>query len=104
MTQSQKYLVSLIKKLALTFDSMSFAYGFDSIANQHIVEVQPNSMFESDEYLEVESDIVSEFSNKFPEEGLLFTCDNPTIFISDVIYNSSQKLKTKLPSKQFINK
>ncbi|GAA4408281.1 hypothetical protein GCM10023187_29920 [Nibrella viscosa] len=79
MEAAKSKIINLLQNLASRFPHMSFIYGYDALVDQHIVEVAPAELYESDEYLEAEGDTVVEFIKEFPGEGLLFTCNNPYI-------------------------
>ena len=93
MKESQKLVISLLDEIAKRFNGLSLQYMFSAPTKQHIIEVQPEVIYNSDEYLEFESDIISQFIDQFPEEGLLFTSSDPYIKVSNPVYFTNRETR-----------
>ena len=91
MEAIQNKIIGLLKVLSGRFPQMTFMYGYDASVPQHIVEVQPKALYESDEYMIAESDAVCEFYEAFPSEGLLFTSGNPYIRVTEPLFVAYRK-------------
>lgn len=91
MEAVQYKIITLLHQLSERFPQMTFTYGYDSSIPQHIVEVQPHELYESDEYMVAESDAVCEFIESYPTEGLLFTSNNPFIEVKEPLFFVGRK-------------
>lgn len=82
----EQLVIDGIDILSTLFPNMSFKYGFDNVVNQHIIDVQPENEYQTEKFLEAESQFIWDFIGIFPNEGVLFTCNNPNIKLPDIIY------------------
>lgn len=94
--KAQELIIQGIDALSIMFPHMSFKYGFDNVVNQHIIDVQPESEYQTDAYAEVESDFILNFIREFPDEGILFVCNNPYVQLPGTIYIKCASINTKL--------
>ncbi len=77
MDAIQHQVISLVKGLSARFPSLSFTYGYDVAAGQHLVDVDPTDMYKSDEYMLAEADVYDAWDAAFPDEDLVFVSNNP---------------------------
>lgn len=85
------FVIGIIDKLAEKFSNATFTYGFDTISNQHLINVDPPSIYTSEEYMSAEFDSIDVFMRKFPAEEILFVSNDKYIKIEKVIHVRSGK-------------
>jgi len=75
---SKVYIISKIDELAKVFPRVKFSYQMDELSETHFIEVLPKDFFEqsTDEFIEQQNNIITEFINKFPHEGLAFISED----------------------------
>lgn len=93
--KSQELVIQGIDTLSAMFPHMSFKYGFDTVVNQHIIDVQPESEYQANDYAEAEGDIILNFIQQFPDVGILFVSNSPYIQLPDPIYIKYASINTK---------
>ncbi|MEI9920031.1 MAG: hypothetical protein WDO14_14725 [Bacteroidota bacterium] len=74
--KSTEFLLNILKKTLDQFPTLTFGYHFDSIMAQHIIRVSPDSIFESDDFAQVQSEIIADFLLSHPNESLMFISVN----------------------------
>ena len=94
--KAQDLVIQGIETLSAMFSHISFKYGFDSTSNQHIIEIQPVSAYQTDDYIEAESGVILNFIRQFPDEGILFISNNTYIQVTDPIYIKYASISTKI--------
>ncbi|SDE86500.1 hypothetical protein SAMN04487996_107226 [Dyadobacter soli] len=80
--QSSSLVMKLVREISSRHKEMSFAYEFNKISNQHVVDVMPKDKFTSDEYLLDEAMVTKAFIEAFPDETILFVCDDQHITVA----------------------
>lgn len=86
-----EFIKSNINKL-LDFKGIeSVRYGVSKWTGSHIVEITPSEVFNSTEFLTIESSIVDEFEILFPMEELIFISDSDLISLTETLYCESKK-------------
>jgi hypothetical protein len=100
MKKENKLVIKLLDALAAKHPHMSFIYGFNVWANQHVVEVSPRESFDSEQYLLDEVEATAEFYSKFQNQGLLFLSDDPYLKVDNPIYDSSKSTRKAKPTKR----
>lgn len=91
----KKFIIKEIQKLSEKFPHVSFKYGFDKLGAQHLIEVEPETAYKTEEYMDAEFDIVDQFICKFPEDEILFISNNKYIKIEKVVYVKESKILVK---------
>ena len=69
----------MIDRLAERFNHCSFAYGYDLLAEQHIVELSDKETLYTDAFREKASQELGQFTDAFPSEAMLFIDANNTL-------------------------
>lgn len=82
----RKFIINQIDKIFEKFPEISFKYGFDNMGTQHLIEVEPDTLFKNQEYMDAEYEFVDAFINEFPAEDLLFISNNKYIKVIIPIY------------------
>jgi hypothetical protein len=100
MKKENKLVIKLLDALAEKHPHMTFLYGFDVCANQHVIEVSPKESFESEAYVLDEANATAEFVSKFSYQGILFMSDDPYLKVEDPIYNTAAKVRKVRPVKR----
>lgn len=77
MDTIQHKVISLVESLSARFPSMSFTYGYDAAAQQHLVEVEPDTMYYSEAYMLAEGDVYSAWDAAHLDQDLVFVSNNP---------------------------
>jgi hypothetical protein len=86
MKEIEKFIIKSIDNLSNQFSNLSFLYGYDNIAHQHIIFVEPDVIYNSENYIIKEMEIIDEFISLFPFDEILFT-NNRYIRIENPIYS-----------------
>lgn len=86
MHKAISIIINLINELSEKHTRMSFLYGYDHFLCQHIIEVEPVSDYDSDNYLLDEVKAIKEFLKEFPQESILFVSNNEYIKVKDPIH------------------
>lgn len=89
----KKFIIVEIEKLAEKFPEISFKYGFDRVATQHLIEIEPDTEFKNELYMNAEFDLIDAFICKFPEEDILFISNDKHIRIENVVYKKEGTIK-----------
>lgn len=95
MTKVQTQVKLMIDRLLAMFPTLGFSYMHDHRGKQHIIDVQPKELANSDEFILAAADEISDFLNKYPNEGILFLSDDPYIKIDKPLYTKVSEPKTK---------
>lgn len=72
MTAANQWIISMINRLAGKFNHCGFAYGYDTLAKQHIVELSDDETLYTDAFRLQISDEIGQFITSFPYEAILF--------------------------------
>ena len=76
MDAIQQKVISLLEGLSARFPSMSFTYGYDAAASQHLVNVEPTGLYKSESYKLAEADVYDAWDAVYPEYDLVFVSNN----------------------------
>lgn len=82
----KNFIIQEIEKISEKFPQISFKYGFDKIGKQHLIEIEPVTEFNNEEYMDLELNTIDLFIYKFPEDEILFISNNKYINIEKVVY------------------
>lgn len=69
--EAKEFVISTLKEWSNTFDGIRLRYAYDAKTDYHIVEVEPQSVYDSEEYKQSELALWNSFMRQFPEEDLL---------------------------------
>lgn len=103
------FLQKLLQEVSENFKSAIIKYEFRPQRHSHIIEIMPQEIFESDEYIDAEISIKNKFRELYPNEDLVFisegsltkitcpsfifrnlnVCFKNNHFVTDPIFNNS---------------
>ncbi len=94
MKESVKFLQKKLKKLVENLPYIRCEYEYFSFDDTHFVKILPKEQYEKNEtYMKFEKEIIKEFIDKFPFEGITFFTGNdfddlfePTMFFEGILY------------------
>ena len=81
MKESILFLEKHLSQLTENFPNIECLYKFDNLDDTHIIKIMPKKIFESEDYVQYENEIVDNFIQRFPYEGILFISENELIDI-----------------------
>lgn len=85
--KSVEYIKRKIDELVARFTNIRCRYEHDAFSNTHLIEVLPGSVYKSDlDYAQVETLVIDEFIEKFPNESICFITDDSLVSIQNPIY------------------
>jgi len=80
---SKEYIKTGLQQLVNLYPKLTFIYQFDEVENMHIVQVEPQDEFDSNEaYQEDEANLTFDFDNTFFPESIVFISQESLISIS----------------------
>ncbi|MCE6991917.1 hypothetical protein [Dyadobacter sp. CY323] len=100
MKKENKLIIKLLNALAAKHNNMSFLYGFDVCANQHVIEVAPTESYEDERYQMDEVDAVAEFLSNFPYQSILFLSNDPYLKVENPIYDTAATIRKVKPTRR----
>jgi hypothetical protein len=84
---SKEYIKGRLQKLIKLYPSLVFSYQFDERENLHLVQVDPQSEFESNKAFQGdEADFIFEFDNLFFPESVVFVSKNSLVSVNSPEY------------------
>ena len=86
------YIKSSVGKLIEFKGVESVRYGISQWTGAHIIEITPSEVVISDDFLTIETSIVTEFEDLFPMEELIFISNADIITLSESLYCLSNKI------------
>jgi uncharacterized membrane protein YkgB len=102
MKKENKLVIKLLDALAAKHSHMSFLYGFDEWANQHVIEVTPTESYKNEQYVMDEVDAIEEFVSNFPYQGILFLSNDPYLKVENPIYDTSATAHIVKPARRSV--
>lgn len=87
--KSKDYIISNLNSLIKLFPHIKLRYEYDSIFNNHIIEVSPSSFYNDNEVFSInEAEFYNIFGNKFPDESIVFISNDDVIEINNITYTA----------------
>src|SRR5712675_260389 len=84
---SIEFIKLRIEKFVNEFIYIRCAYKFDSSSNTHLIEVLPNSVYNTDEkYFIAEEKFISDFIDLFSNESICFITDTSLVRMNDPMF------------------
>jgi hypothetical protein len=84
---SREYIRIGLQRLVNRYPKLTFIYQFDEVENMHVVQVDPQDEFESnDAYQEDEANLTFDFDNTFFPESVVFISQESLISIKSPEY------------------
>ncbi len=80
---SKSYLENELAKIYNKFSKINIKYEFKPNRLSHIIEVNPISTFESNEFIEVEIILTENFNTIYPNDNLVFISENSIVKIKN---------------------
>lgn len=85
--KSKEFLKIELNKLFKQFDGIKIRYEFQYNIHLHLIEITPESIYESNECVLVEYDLVEKFENLYEDEAILFISTNSLMSIENVEFS-----------------
>lgn len=83
----QQFIKDRIDSLVIAYPNIQCSYEYDSSESSHIIEVSPASFYEQDKsFTKDEGEILTDFFNLFPYEGIYFITESSVAKITNPIY------------------
>lgn len=87
MTTANRWITSMIDRLAERFPRCGFTYGYDSLAEQHVIELSDNETLHTNSFRVAISQELGQFNDAFPAEAMLFIdADNALPLEAPILY------------------
>lgn len=86
--KSTDYIIRELENLLALFPSIKVRYEYNALANIHTVEVVPNDVFYSNDYMSWERKMIDAFINKYPTENVCFISDDALVGIEKSSYEN----------------
>ncbi len=84
--ETTEFIIDSLKNIHAQIKGIMIRYAYDKETNFHIVEVSPESIRRGNmDYIMLESQLIDEFFEKFPEEDLLISEENELLNMSNVV-------------------
>lgn len=83
--KSKEFLKIELNKLFKQFDGIKIRYEFQY--DIHLIEITPESIYESNEYIIVEYDLVEKFENLYEDEVILLISTDSIMSIENVEFS-----------------
>ena len=85
--KSVDFIKEQLDELINTLPYIKCSYKYDEFDNTHIIKIEPYVFFEKDnQYIELERQIIDDFINRYPYEGIVFISENDIIDMSQTIF------------------
>jgi hypothetical protein len=104
MENARTYLVSKLSEVVKDISTLKILYKVDPLSREHLIKVLPLVEFSNSKaYQAIEEELLFDFINKFPNDGLVFLSEdewidinNPDYIFEGISYfEESKLLKTK---------
>ncbi|MCS6795179.1 MAG: hypothetical protein RMJ97_08345 [Raineya sp.] len=87
MKALQKYIKSSLQKIVEKLPYLQIKYEYDDLSNTHLIEVLPLYAYEHDKsYIQLETEMLRELSEKYPYEDVAFVSENSLCRISKPMF------------------
>lgn len=101
----KKYIIDNLKEIKLSFSDVVFFYGYEDSTDYHIVEVYPEHIKKSRDFILLKLDLIKKFNALFPNDNLLISSvdkyndldDDNMIYVSDNEIKRSSILNGEIP-------
>ncbi len=81
------FVKSKLKELVKTIQYIKCIYEFDEFDSTHYIKILPKQFYENDElYILKEEEIINNFIEIYPSEGIVFITENDVIDINNAIF------------------
>lgn len=84
----KEYIINHLNNFIEVFNNAKVRYGYDTLAQLHIIEVLPQSVFDSKEFLDWECDMFDKFVLEYPGEEIGFISEDALVGIDKVDFES----------------
>ena len=81
-----EFVINRLHSFVELFKNARVRYEYDSLAEVHTIEVFPQSVYDSDDYLAWESSMFDDFANNFPGEVIGFISEDAVVGIKNADY------------------
>ena len=81
---AKEFIINHLKDFTEEFRSAKVRYGYDTMAQMHVVEIVPQSVFDSQDFLDWECDMYDKFVQEYPGEVIGFLSEDALVGIEKV--------------------
>lgn len=81
-----EFIINRLYSFVELFKNARVRYEYDSLAEVHTIEVYPQSVYDSDDYLTWESGMFDDFAGNFPGEVIGFISEDAVVGIKSANY------------------
>jgi hypothetical protein len=89
---AKEFIINHLNSFIEEFNNARVRYGYDALAQQHIIEVLPQCVFDSKEFLDWECDMYDKFVLEYPGEVIGFISEDALVGIDKVDFESEGNL------------
>ena len=82
------FIITRLQSLTKEFKKAKVRYEYDIVAEVHTVEVLPQAVYDSQEFIEWESRVFDEFVSAYPQEILGFISEDAIVGINHADYTA----------------
>ncbi len=79
--KAKEFIISHLKDFTEEFRSAKVRYGYDTMAQMHIIVILPQSVFDSKDFLDWECDMYDKFVHDYPGEVIGFLSEDALVGI-----------------------
>lgn len=96
MDAIQHKVISLLEGLSARFPSIYFTYGYDATACQHLVNVEPTELYQSEAYMLAEADVYDAWDAVYPNIDLVFVSNNSHHRVIHPLFSITSKVEVQV--------
>lgn len=86
--KAKEFIINHLNSFTEEFNNAKVQYGYDELAQAHIIEVFPQSVFDSKDFLDWECDMFDKFVLEYPGEVIGFISEDALVGIEKVDFES----------------
>jgi len=88
---AKAFLINALNDIVVQFPLTTVKYQHDDVFSNHIIEIQPDSLFSDQEYINREIWLTETFYSKYPHENLCFVISTDPVKITQVTWETTSK-------------
>lgn len=84
--EMKEFFKEKIDQLVSIFTNAKVSYEYDQLDGTHFIEVLPQDIYDSDEFLDWECETFKEFISAYPCENICFISEDASVTIENIEY------------------